>query len=97
MSFVYTVMSLQMTQNYVFSPKSRLLDFLRYPYSTSPFTITIVATKLLLYNHNRSFQACISKEPSGHTRIGIKAISLRKCYIIVVTWALVVCLIVPML
>ena len=42
-----------------------------------------------------AFQAvCIYKEPSGCTHIGIKAISLRKCYIVIVTLAaaLVICL-----
>jgi len=62
------MISLQTTRNYVFP-----WNFANWTFwdtrSTSPFTIKIVTTTLLLHNHNRSFQACVYKEPSGRAHI----------------------------
>jgi len=57
------------------SPYSIFCDICRI----CSFIIRIIATMLLLPNHNRIFQACIYRGYSDHTCIGIKGISLGKC------------------
>ena len=68
------MISLQITWKYFLAQNLAYWSF-RDIRRTHSFITTIIATMLLA---NQILQACIYKEPSGYTRIDIKAISLKE-------------------